>query len=269
MSRIKQRFSELKSANRCALVPYVAAGHPAPDTTVAIMHAMVANGADIIELGVPFSDPMADGPVIQKATEKAIAQGTGLRSVLDMVAEFRQRDSDTPVILMGYLNPIEAMGASQFVDRASECGVDGVLLVDLPPEEADDYDQLLIEAGLDTIMLVAPTTSAERRERICGQARGFIYYVSLKGITGADALDSDLIQAEVDSLKARAGVPVGVGFGIKTPERAGQVATFADAVIIGSALVEQLDQASTPEQAVAVVERFFPPIRKAMDQARQ
>jgi tryptophan synthase alpha chain len=232
------------------------------------MHALVNSGADVIELGVPFSDPMADGPVIQRATEKAIQHGTGLRQVLAMVAEFRQRDKDTPVVLMGYLNPIEAMGGEAFAAAAKDSGVDGVLLVDLPPEEASDYDELLRGAGLDCIMLVAPTTSGVRRQRIIDAARGFIYYVSLKGITGSDALDTDSISATVAELKALAGgIPVGVGFGIKTPERAAAVASFADAVIIGSALVERLDATTSLAEAEAVISAFFTPIRKAMDEA--
>ncbi|MES9914170.1 MAG: tryptophan synthase subunit alpha, partial [Candidatus Sedimenticola sp. 4PFRAG1] len=237
MSRIKGRFEQLKAQGRTALVPYVTAGDPNPEVTVPLMHSMVEAGADILELGVPFSDPMADGPVIQRASERALEHHVSLRDVLDMVRRFRQKDNDTPVILMGYLNPIEIMGYEQFAEAASSAGVDGLLTVDIPPEESEQLLQALKPNGIDPIFLLAPTSTGERIKRICGAASGFVYYVSVKGITGAANLAVDEVSAKVAAIRGETDLPVGVGFGIKDPETARSVSKIADAVIVGSALV--------------------------------
>lgn len=243
MSRLAQTFEKLNE-RRAALIPFITAGDPDPRQTVALMHRLVEAGADAIELGVPFSDPMADGPVIQRASERALARGVKPADVLAMVAEFRQRDGDTPVILMGYLNLIEAFGYERWVDAAVKAGVDGEIVVDLPPEEADDLKKLTDARGLDLIFLVAPTTSAERVDTICNAARGFIYYVSLTGVTGAANLDDHDVKAHIDQLKAKTKLPVGVGFGIRDAASAAAIGRFADAVIVGSALVDRLHWAS-------------------------
>jgi tryptophan synthase alpha chain len=243
MSRITQTFDRLRG-QRAALIPFITAGDPDPSGTVAMMHRLVEAGADIIELGVPFSDPMADGPVIQRASERALARGVKPADVFAMVAEFRRRDQDTPVILMGYLNLIEALGYERWVDAAADAGVDGEIVVDLPPEEAGELKSRMEERGLDLIFLVAPTTSPERIDIICRAARGFVYYVSLTGVTGAATLDGGSVQAHIDAIRSRTRLPVGVGFGIKDAASAAAIARFADAVIVGSALVDRIHQAS-------------------------
>ncbi|MES1935561.1 tryptophan synthase subunit alpha [Salinisphaera hydrothermalis] len=240
MSRLAHRFAELKRAGRTALIPFLTAGDPSADATVEFMHALVAAGADAIELGVPFTDPMADGPVIQAACERALAHGTSLRDVLAMVERFRERDSDTPVVLMGYFNPIDSMGLDAFGQRAHEAGVDGALIVDMTAEEAPDIAPALVEAGVDPVCLIAPTTSEARIARICENAAGFIYYVSFKGVTGASSLDTDRLAAQIAPIRQATDLPVGVGFGVRTPENAAAVAAVADAVIVGSALVSQI-----------------------------
>lgn len=241
MSRISSRFDALQQLSRKALIPYVTAGDPEPGITVRLMHAMVKAGADILELGVPFSDPMAEGPVIQKAMERALEHHVSLKDVLGMVAEFRQTDTETPVLLMGYLNPVEVMGYSEFAKRAAESGVDGVLIVDLPPEEADELLAELNRAGLDIVFLVSPTTDEQRIEMIAKVSSGFIYYVSLKGVTGAGHLDTDEVADRVNRIKAHSSIPVGVGFGIKDADSAARVARVADAVVVGSALVKKVE----------------------------
>ncbi|MDX1606378.1 MAG: tryptophan synthase subunit alpha, partial [Candidatus Competibacterales bacterium] len=247
MSRIESRFRSLHEAGRKALIPFVTAGFPRPGLTVPVLHRLVAAGADVIELGVPFSDPMADGPVIQKAGERALAQGMSLARVLDLVAEFRREDADTPLVLMGYLNPIEAMGHESFARRAAEAGVDGVLTVDLPLEEADELVPQLQAAGLDPIFLLAPTSSPERIRRTAEVARGYVYYVSLKGVTGSGALDTDAVAERVAQIRPHIGVPVGVGFGIKDAATAAAIGRSADAVVVGSALVARMAERADDE----------------------
>lgn len=241
MSRIKGCFDALAAAGRKALVPYVTAGDPNRDVTVPLMHAMVAAGADIIELGVPFSDPMADGPVIQAACERALAHHISLRQVLEMVSEFRERDSITPVVLMGYLNPVEAMGYQKFAQAARDAGVDGLLTVDLPPEEAGDLIDALRSAEIDPIFLLSPTSTGERIQKISRVASGFLYYVSFKGVTGANRLDVQGVAEKLKQIREETDLPVGVGFGIRDAASAASVAAFADAVVVGSALVKRIE----------------------------
>ncbi|MBQ0753833.1 MAG: tryptophan synthase subunit alpha [Gammaproteobacteria bacterium] len=266
MSRIANCFEQLSSTGRKALIPFITAGDPAPAHTVGFMHAMVEAGADIIELGVPFSDPMADGPVIQLACERSLAAGTSLSGVLKMVAEFRQSNSDTPVVLMGYLNPIEAMGYEVFADRCVEVGVDGVLLVDLPPEESGDVAPLFRERHLDLVFLLAPTTSEERVALIAKAGSGYLYYVSLKGVTGAATLDVDSVQAKVDTIRKHTKLPVGVGFGIKDADSAKAVSAVADGVVVGSALVQRIaDNQGRPEVISGQLQEVLSAMRQAMD----
>ncbi len=267
MSRIEQRFKQLRAGNRKALIPFVTAGFPRPEVTVPLLHRLVAAGADVIELGVPFSDPMADGPIIQKAGERALAQGMSLARVLDQVAEFRREDSDTPVVLMGYLNPIEAMGYEVFARRAAEAGVDGVLTVDLPLEEAGELLPGLREAGLDPIFLLAPTSSEERIRRTAEVARGYVYYVSLKGITGAASLDSEDVARRVALIKRHISLPIGVGFGIKDAASAAVIARCADAVVVGSALVGLMtERADDESRMLDEVAGLLAAMRTAMDE---
>lgn len=266
MSRIAAKFAELKSAGRKGLIPFVTAGDPNPDVTVDVMHALVAGGADIIELGVPFSDPMADGPVIQKASERALLHDVSLRNVLEMVREFRRTNSDTPVVLMGYLNPVEIMGYSAFAEAAAEVGVDGLLTVDVPPEESSELVAVLREKEIDPIFLIAPNTDEKRVKRICDAASGFVYYVSVKGITGAAHLDTAAVAEKVNAIRAVADTPVGVGFGIKDGATAAAVAQTADAVIVGSALVKRIEAlAATPDKIAGDVQAFVGELRAAMD----
>lgn len=264
MNRIDQRFTQLKSAGRTGLIPFVTAGDPSPEHTVGLMHALVTAGADVIELGVPFSDPMADGPVIQHASERAIAKGVGLRDVLRWVAEFRQSNDTTPVVLMGYLNPVEIHGYQRFADEAVAAGVDGVLLVDCPLEERTVLTALR-QAGLRQIMLAAPTTAPARMAQLCGVAEGFLYYVSFAGITGAGHLSTTDIAARVADIRSHAKAPVAVGFGVRDAQTAKAIGSFADAVVIGSALVERLAGASDADDIAARVVAFLAPIRAALD----
>ncbi|MES9959282.1 MAG: tryptophan synthase subunit alpha [Sedimenticola sp.] len=266
MSRIRGRFEQLKAQGRTALVPYVTAGDPNPEVTVPLMHAMVEAGADIIELGVPFSDPMADGPVIQRASERALEHKVSLRDVLEMVRSFRQKDADTPVILMGYLNPIEIMGYATFAEAAADAGVDGVLTVDIPPEESAELLEALGPRELDPIFLLAPTSTDERIKRICDAASGFVYYVSVKGITGAANLAVDEVAAKVAKIRSVTDLPVGVGFGIKNPETAQSVSRIADAVIVGSALVSRVEAlAERPDEIAPALAELLSGMREAMD----
>jgi tryptophan synthase alpha chain len=266
MSRIEARFAELKQRDRCALIPYIAAGDPAPWVTVPLMHAFVKAGADALELGIPFSDPMADGPVIQRGAERALKQGMTVAKTLDMVREFRRQDTTTPVIVMGYLNPIEVMGYERFAAAASAAGVDGVITVDLPPEEADEFVAAFKKHGLDPVFLLAPTSPAERMQRIAQAASGFIYYVSLRGVTGAAHLDVAEIADKLKAIRRHSPLPVGVGFGIDKPERAAQVAAVADAVIVGSAIVRRIEErAEQPDRVLADVPAFLASLRAAMD----
>ncbi len=268
MSRIKVCFDNLHAGQRRALIPFITAGDPNPDATVPLMHALVSGGADLIELGVPFSDPMADGPVIQRASERALKYGVTLQNVLDMVAEFRRDNQETPVILMGYLNPIEVIGYPAFAESAREAGVDGALIVDMPPEEAGDFAELLRDHDMDQVFLLAPTTSEARVERICSTASGFIYYVSLKGVTGSNQLDMDDVAAHVERIRAHTQLPVGVGFGIKDTAMAGKVAGFSDAVVIGSALVERIaDCEGDTARMTSEATNFMQSMRAALDAA--
>jgi tryptophan synthase alpha chain len=264
MSRISQRFADLKAGNRKALIPFITAGDPEPALTVPLMHALVAGGADIIELGVPFSDPMADGPTIQRSSERALKHGVNLRRVLALVAEFRRADASTPVVLMGYANPIEAMGYEVFCQDAREAGVDGVLTVDCPPEEAEGYVSALARHGLDAIFLLSPTTPEARLGEIAKFAGGFIYYVSLKGVTGAANLDLGEVSARLPAIRAHSGLPVGVGFGIRDPETARRVAEVADAVVIGSRIVQEIE-GSPRETVLDNVKNFVASVRAALD----
>jgi tryptophan synthase alpha chain len=268
MSRIASRFAELKQAGRSALIPFVTAGDPNPQVTVPLMHAMVAAGADLIELGVPFSDPMADGPVIQRASERALVHHMSLRGVLDIVSQFRRDDQATPVVLMGYLNPIEAMGYADFAAAAAAAGVDGVLTVDIPPEEGGGFLDSMSAAGLDPIFLIAPTTTEARMQRVCNAAGGFVYYVSIKGVTGASHLQVDQLAGKLEAIRRHTELPVGVGFGIKDAETAAAVSRVADAVIVGSALVGRVEAlADQPEAIAAEVAALLASMRQAMDTA--
>ncbi len=266
MSRIARAFARLAAQNRKGLIPYVAAGDPAPELTVPLMHALAAAGADLIELGVPFSDPMADGPVIQRATERAIRQGVGLKQTLQFVSTFRLQDADTPVVLMGYANPIEHMGREAFARAASAAGVDGVLVVDYPPEECDEFAAAMKAAGIDPIFLLAPTSTEQRIARVARVASGYLYYVSLKGTTGAGNLDVDAVAARIPLIKRLARVPVGVGFGIRDAATARAVARVADAVVVGSRIIQEME--SVPrEQAVQAAATLLADLRRAIDAA--
>ncbi|HET8941814.1 MAG TPA: tryptophan synthase subunit alpha [Rudaea sp.] len=264
MNRIDKRFAELRSAGRAGLIPFVTAGDPVPDAVVPLLHALVAAGADLIELGVPFSDPMADGPVIRHASERALSRGVGLHEILAWVRKFRDEDSTTPVVLMGYLNPLEIYGRAQFAADAVAAGVDGLLIVDCPLEEAETA-RVFRDAGLRQILLAAPTTSAERLNAMCEQARGFLYYVSFAGITGADKLQPRAVHTRVKEIKQRTDTPVAVGFGVRDAASATAIAEFADAVVIGSSLVETLSGATSVEEACSLATTFLAPIRAALD----
>ena len=266
MSRIQATFAKLQGQGRKALIPFITAGDPEPGMTVVLMQALVAGGADIIELGVPFSDPMADGPTIQRASERALTYGVSLRIVLAMVKEFRKHDAATPVVLMGYANPIEAYGAADFARDAGDAGVDGVLVVDYPPEECVDFAALLKGAGLDPIFLLAPTSSDARFAEVAQMGSGYIYYVSLKGVTGAGHLDLDAVTQRIPAIREKVGMPVGVGFGIRDGAAAARIAGVADAVVIGSRIIEEIENAPRAE-AAARVTAFLTGVRASMDNA--
>lgn len=268
MSRIETRFADLKQRGRKALIPFITAGDPAKDMTVTLMHVLVQSGADLLELGVPFSDPMADGPVIQHASERALKNKVSLKDVLAMVSKFRKKDNETPVILMGYLNPIEVMGYAKFADLASQAGVDGALTVDLPPEEGQQLVSAMQQQGLDTIYLLAPTSTEERIQRIADLASGFLYYVSLKGVTGAGNLDLSEVRQRLDCIRRHTSLPLGVGFGINSPEIAAEVSTFADAVVVGSAIVKRIaEHEKSPDVIIEQLQTFVGALRQAMDKA--
>lgn len=264
MSRIQNTFECLRRQGRKALIPFITAGDPEPGMTVPLMHVLAEAGADIIELGVPFSDPMADGPTIQRASERALAYGVSLRQVLAMVHEFRRRDGRTPVVLMGYANPIEAMGAAAFAAAAREAGVDGVLVVDYPPEECAGFSAQLKACGVDPIFLLAPTSTDARFAQVAAAGSGYIYYVSLKGVTGAGHLDFDEVARRIPLIRGRVGMPVGVGFGIRDADSARRIAAVADAVVIGSRIIEEIER-SPRDQAIANVRAFVAEIRGALD----
>ncbi|MES2925423.1 tryptophan synthase alpha chain [Acidovorax sp. 93] len=268
MSRIASTFSALQAQGRKALIPYVTAGFPFADITPALMHGMVEAGADVIELGVPFSDPMADGPVIQKAGEKALSLGIGMVQVLDHVREFRKRNSTTPVVLMGYANPVERYdqkhGAGAFVRDAAAAGVDGVLIVDYPPEECEAFAASLREHGMDLIFLLAPTSTDERMAQVARVASGYVYYVSLKGVTGSGALDTSAVEQMLPRIRQHVTIPVGVGFGIRDAATAQAIGKVADAVVIGSRII-QLIEDQEHAKVVPITIDFLRGIRKAMD----
>ena len=268
MSRIAATLAVLAAQGRQALIPYVTAGDPSPDSTVDVMCALAQGGADIIELGVPFSDPMADGPVIQQASERALARGVGMNQVLDFVRSFRQRNGATPVVLMGYANPVERydqrQGAGAFIRDAAAAGVDGILVVDYPPEECEDFASDLKAAGLDLIFLLAPTSTEARMREVGRIASGYVYYVALTGVTGAGHLDTAAVALALPRIRAHVKVPVGVGFGIRDAASACAVAQVADAVVIGSALV-QLLQRQPPDTVASAGQAFMAEIRQALD----
>ena len=267
MSRISRHFAQLKQQQRKALIPYITAGDPKPDVTVDMMHAMVEAGADLLELGVPFSDPMADGPVIQAACERALVHGVSLTDVLAMVKQFREKDAKTPVILMGYLNPIEVMGYERFASACNEAGVDAALIVDLPPEEGGKLLQALNAVEVDAVFLLAPTSTQQRIAKICSAASGFVYYVSLKGVTGAATLDVDSVSAKVEEIRQATDLPIGVGFGIRDAQSAAAVAQVADAVVVGSAVVKQFaTYAEQPQKIQQEVVALLQSMRSAMDE---
>ncbi|MFA7606328.1 MAG: tryptophan synthase subunit alpha [Rhodocyclaceae bacterium] len=268
MSRIHTCFARLQAAGRRALIPFITAGDPDPELTVPLMKALVEGGSDIIELGVPFSDPMADGPTIQRASERALAKGMTLRKVLEIVKRFREDDADTPVVLMGYANPIEAMGAERFVSEASAAGVDGVLVVDYPPEECRSFAETARQGGLDPIFLLAPTSTEQRFRDVAEAGSGYIYYVSLKGVTGAATLDFDEVARRIPQIRAQVGMPVGVGFGIRDAASAKRIGEVADAVVIGSRIIEEITN-SQPDELLGNVRGFIAGVRAALDELQE
>ncbi len=267
MSRIQTTFDALRAQGRKALIPFVTAGDPHPSVTVDLLLAMAEAGADVIELGVPFSDPMADGPVIQRAGERALKHGIGLRQVLAYVHEFRARNATTPIVLMGYANPVERYGLDAFVADAKDAGVDGILIVDYPPEECEDFAAKLRGANMDAIFLLAPTSTEARMAQVGRLASGYVYYVSLKGVTGAGHLDTAAVAEAVPRIKRHVGVPVGVGFGIRDGVTARAVADVSDAVVIGSKLVELLERQPLDNVALTGA-AFIRDIRAALDESK-
>ena len=266
MSRITIVFDKLRQQNRKALIPFITAGDPEPAVMVPLMHELVKAGADIIELGVPFSDPMADGPTIQRSSERALKHHVSLKDVLTMVKEFRESDTLTPVVLMGYANPIEAMGYETFTTRAKACGVDGVLTVDYPPEESEEWVKHLERQQIDAIFLLSPTTPQARIEHVAKMAKGYVYYVSLKGVTGALSLDLSDVASKLAQLRATISIPIGVGFGIRDGATAKAVAELADAVVIGSRIIEEIER-SPREEVLVNVHRLVKSLRSAVDEA--
>jgi tryptophan synthase alpha chain len=268
VSRLAAKFEELSKAGRKALIPFITAGDPNPDFTVPMMHAMVKAGVDVIELGVPFSDPMADGPVIQRASERALAHKMSLRRTLAMAMEFRKTDQKTPLVLMGYLNPIEAMGYEDFANAAQRADVDGILTVDLPPEEGEECGALLKARGIDSIFLLAPNSSDERIKKMSEIGSGYLYYVSLKGVTGAGHLDTSDVEKKLKQIKANTRLPVGIGFGVKDAETAKTIAGIGDGAVIGSALISKIENnLDDPERAKIEIVELLTAMRRAMDNA--
>jgi tryptophan synthase alpha chain len=265
MSRIQKTFADLQAQKKKALITFITAGDPAPELTVPLLHALVESGADILELGVPFSDPMAEGPVIQRANERALKFNVGMHDVLGYVREFRQQNQHTPVVLMGYANPIERMGAERFVTEAKAAGADGAIVVDYPPEEATEFAQLLKAQDMDLIFLLAPTSTEQRIRQVAKISSGFSYYVSLRGVTGAGHIDTAEVANRLAAIREHVNLPIGVGFGIRDGETAKAVASVSDAVVIGSRIIQELE--NTPkEQAVPAVKTFLSGIRKALDE---
>ena len=264
MSRIQTTFATLKQSGKKALIPFITAGDPHPDQTVAMLHGLVKAGANLIELGVPFSDPMADGPVIQRASERALVHKVGLRKVLALVKEFREQDNKTPIVLMGYANPIEAMGVEKFADAAKEAGIDGVLTVDYPPEESTEFNAMLKARDIDPVFLLSPTTDSARVDVIVNQASGFIYYVSLKGVTGSKNLDVVEVADRVAAIRSQTKLPIGVGCGVRDAETAKAVAGIADAVVVGSRMVQEVEK-STATSVVTNLMALTAELRAAID----
>jgi tryptophan synthase alpha chain len=266
VSRLQTTFERLKSQGRTGLIPYVTAGDPDRETVVELLHAMVKSGADVIELGVPFSDPMADGPVIQRASERALAKHVSLQNCLDWVAEFRRTDTNTPIVLMGYANPVERFGLEEFVQAALKAGVDGTIIVDYPPEECEEFSQALRAEGMDPIFLLAPTSTDSRMQDVARLGSGYLYYVSLRGVTGAGNIDLASVTERVALIRQHTSMPIGVGFGISDAASAAAVATAADAVVIGSALIKIMESAHQKQlNPVAEASRFLAGIRQALD----
>lgn len=268
MSRIKSSFDRLSAAGRTALIPFITAGDPDATLTLALLHTLVEAGADVIELGVPFSDPMADGPTIQRASERALAKGMSLRKVLELVAAFRATNGDTPLVLMGYANPIEAMGLEKFAAAAARAGVDGVLVVDYPPEEAASFGAAMKSNGMDPIFLLAPTSTATRIAQVAEVASGYVYYVSLAGVTGSGALNIEAVAERLPLIREKTGLPVGVGFGIRDAATAARIAGIADAVVVGSRIIEEIEK-STRETACANVKALVADIRRGVDEVKK
>ena len=266
MSRISQCFEQLKADGQTALIPYITAGDPEPWVTVPMLHALVESGANLLELGIPFSDPMADGPVIQKACERALKNDVSLKRVLEMVAQFREKDTETPIILMGYANPLEAMGYIEFAQTAQKAGVDGILTVDMPPEESDTFMPAMEAHGIDTIFLVAPTTTEARMAKIAKHAKGFVYYVSLKGVTGSAMIDVSQLGEKLALLRKHTDLPLGVGFGISDGQSAAAVSEVADAVVVGSTLVNCIaEHQNNPESLPAALAGLVAEMRHAIN----
>jgi tryptophan synthase alpha chain len=264
MSRIAQTFTALKAQDKTGLVTFITAGDPSPTSTVPLLHALVAGGADVLELGVPFSDPMAEGPVIQRACERALAHGVGIRHVFDYVREFRKTNRHTPVVLMGYANPIERIGVDAFVEQSREAGADGAIVVDYPPEECEAFAAKMRAAGLDLIFLLAPTSTEARIAQVAKFGSGFSYYVSLKGVTGAGNIDTAQVAERIAAIRQHVSLPIGVGFGIRDAATAKALAGVADAVVIGSRIIQEIE-ASEPDEAPAAVQAFVAGIRQALD----
>ncbi|GGY53105.1 tryptophan synthase subunit alpha [Pseudoduganella albidiflava] len=265
MSRIAQTFDALKAHNKTGLVTFITAGDPAPASTVPLLHALVAGGADVLELGVPFSDPMAEGPVIQRACERALVHGVGIRHVFEYVREFRKTNQHTPVVLMGYANPIERIGVDAFVEQSREVGADGAIVVDYPPEECEEFAAKMRAAGLDLIFLLAPTSTEARIAQVAKVGSGFSYYVSLKGVTGAGHIDTAEVAERIAEIRRHVSLPIGVGFGIRDAATAKALAGVADAVVIGSRIIQEIE-AAEPAQAPAAVQAFVAGIRQALDE---
>ena len=264
MSRITNTFQVLKEKNKKALIPYITAGDPHPDLTVSMLHALVDAGADMIELGIPFSDPMADGPTIQRASERALAHHVGLSLVFKMVKAFREKDNKTPIILMGYANPIEAIGAETFVERAKASDVDGIITVDYPPEECKQFTKLLNEKNIDSIFLLSPTTELDRVKLIIEQASGFLYYVSLKGVTGAANIDIEQVKSKVGIIRELTKLPIGVGFGVRDAATAKEVAKISDAVVVGSRMVQEIEN-SNKDNLIHNISKLMKELREAVN----
>ena len=263
MSKIQSTFAQLKSENKKALIPFITAGDPHPDMTVSMLHALVDYGADMIELGIPFSDPMADGPVIQRASERALANNVGIKKTIKLVKQFRENNTKTPIILMGYANPIEAIGIDNFVNLIKDADVDGVVTVDYPPEESKEFVSLLRKNDIDSIFLISPTTEDTRIKLITSQASGFLYYVSLKGVTGSSNIDIMQVAERVMNIKKYSDLPVAVGFGVRDSETAKQVALISDAVVIGSRIVLEVES-SSKENILVNIKKLMDEIKKAI-----